>query len=141
MLSGNNFYGTLDNCLIDVKTVQAGEQIRMFKLFGGTLKNSIVYMPVLGVGNNATSAAIGYKSTQNNYTITNSYVIGTENVVAIRITKNDTSIVTNEYYTSIEKFTEAEKDYQGFNAEIWDLVGYEIPVFKTYNGTNITKKA
>ena len=141
VLSGNNFYGTLDNCLIDVKTVQAGEQIRMFRLFGGTLKNSIVNIPVLGAGNNATSAAIGYKSTQNNYTITNAYVIGTENVVAIRKTKGDTSIVTNEYYTSIEKFNEAEKDYQGFNAEIWDFIGYEIPVFKTYNGTNITKKA
>lgn len=141
VLSGNNFYGTLDNCLIDVKTVQAGEQIRMFKLFGGKLKNSIVNIPVLGAGNNATSAAIGYKSTQNNYTITNAYVIGTENVVAIRITKGDTSIVTDEYYTSIDKFNEAEKDYQGFNAEIWDFIGYEIPVFKTYNGTNITKKA
>ena len=141
VLSGNNFYGTLDNCLIDVKAVQAGEQIRMFKLFGGKLKNSIVNIPVLGAGNNAISAAIGYKSTQNNYTITNAYVIGTENVVAIRITKGDTSIVTNEYYTSIDKFNEAEKDYQGFNAEIWDFEGYEIPVFKTYNGTNIAKKA
>ena len=141
VLSGNNFYGTLDNCLIDVKTVQTGEQIRMFKLFGGTLKNSIVYIPVLGDGTNATSAAIGYKSTQREYTITNAYVIGTENVVAIRKTKGDTSIVIKGYYTSIDKFNEAEKDYQGFNAEIWDFEGYEIPVFKTYNGTNIKKKA
>ena len=60
---------------------------------------------------------------------------------ALAVKKGDTSIVTNEYYTSIEKFNAAEKNYQGFNAEIWDFIGYEIPVFKTYNGTNITKKA
>ena len=140
-LSGNNFYGTLDNCLIDVQAVQSGEQIRLSKLFGGTLKDSVVYMPILESGNTLTSAALGYQSTQRAYTITRSFVIGTESVVAIRTKKGDTSIVTNEYYTSIEKFNAAEKNYQGFNAEIWDFIGYEIPVFKTYNGTNITKKA
>ena len=140
-LSGNNFYGTLDNCLIDVKAVQSGEQIRLSRLFGGTLTNSIVYMPILGKGTPASSAALGYKSTQRAYTITRSFVIGTEGVVAIRTKIGDTSIVTDEYFTSLQSFNDAEKDYSGFDTAIWDFEGYAVPVFKTYNGTNITKKA
>ena len=140
-LSGNNFYGTLDNCLIDVKAVQSGEQIRLSRLFGGTLTNSIVYMPILGKGNPASSAALGYKSTQRDYTITGSFVIGTEGVVAIRTKTGDTSIVTDEYFTSLQSFNDAEKDYSGFDTAIWDFEGYAVPVFKTYNGTNIAKKA
>ncbi len=140
-LSGNNFYGTLDNCLIDVKAVQSGEQIRLSRLFGGTLTNSIVYMPILGKGTPASSAALGYKSTQRAYTITRSFVIGTEGVVAIRTKIGDTSIVTDEYFTSLQSFNDAEKDYSGFDTAIWDFEGYAVPVFKTYNGTNIAKKA
>ena len=53
----------------------------------------------------------------------------------------DNASYMGSLFTSVEAFNEGTKDYTDYDKNIWDFETYELPVFKTYSGTNISVKA
>ncbi len=133
---GYGMFGTVDNVLVDIIAEAGSASTGICSEFNGTLKNSIIHYPcITRIDSGDNSAGIA-RDDWNEGSVKNTYVIGN----ADGKTFGDETSAKPYYYTSVSAFASSSHNYSGFDTSIWDFDSYKIPVFKTYNGTNVARK-
>lgn len=141
--------GTMDNCLIDAMDTAGNSSAAtaIAKQYRGSISNSVIRWE----SDKTDAKHFSVLALQRKTTVTNSYIILGVNAGA---EENPTiGLCGTEYtqwftYNGVDNYnaklagdgaTRAQ-NYSNFDSEIWDFDSHVIPVFKTYNGTNITAK-
>lgn len=142
-------HGSMDNCLIDVMDTESNGSAAtaIAKQYKGSISNSIIRWESEKT-DSAHFSVLGLKRTKS---VTNSYIILGVNAGAE--TNPTIGLCGTEYkqwftYNGIDNYNaklasdgvNRPQDYSKFDKNIWDFDSHVIPVFKTYNGTNIAEK-
>lgn len=145
---GSLFAGTLDNVLVDIKATSTTNSSYNNGIFGiaralyvnGTITNTVIYALnsdyfATSTGNDGAIAFINLYSTPSSIRV---FIKD-----GVRVYANyEGSEYNDRVFTSVDAYNNASnKTVINLDEDIWDLTGYEVPVFKTYDGTSIPLKA
>ena len=135
-LFGSVFFGTLDNALLDIKERVDWGVSGVSRIFAGVVSNSIINME--SITYEANCALIARVSVGGN-AWNDTYVINGANIKYYG-NAPDNTVYSSILFDDAAALTAANKSYANYDKQIWDFDSYVIPVFKTYNGSNVEKK-